>query len=95
MSPASPDPSGPVFSYRYPRAAVTADAVVLTREPRPRVLLIRRRLPPFAGAWAFPGGFIEMDETLEQSARRELREETGLEVDTLAKLAWPEVSESE
>jgi 8-oxo-dGTP diphosphatase len=71
------------YTYEYPRPCVTVDVVVLTRERRPRVLLIRRKKEPFAGAWAIPGGFIEMDETLEQSARRELREETGLVVGEL------------
>lgn len=71
------------YTYDYPRPSVTVDVVVLTRERRPRVLLIRRKKAPFAGAWAIPGGFIEMDETLEQSARRELREETSLEVGEL------------
>jgi 8-oxo-dGTP diphosphatase len=74
------------FTYDYPRPAVTVDVVVLTRESRPRVLLIRRKNPPFAGGWAIPGGFIEMDETLEASARRELGEETGLEVGPLQQL---------
>lgn len=66
------------FAYEYPRPAVTADIVVVTREARPHVLLIRRGREPYAGCWALPGGFIDMDETLEQTARRELREETGL-----------------
>src|SRR5207302_7854129 len=76
----------PQHCYDYPRPSVTVDIVLLTREPRPRVLLIRRRRDPFAGAWALPGGFIEMDETLEQSARRELREETGIEAAELVQL---------
>lgn len=74
------------YTYAYPRPMVTADVVLLTTEPRPHVLLIRRKNDPFAGHWAFPGGFIEMDETLEQSARRELKEETGLEVKKLLPL---------
>ncbi|MCI0681173.1 MAG: NUDIX hydrolase [Gemmataceae bacterium] len=72
------------FCYDYPRPCVTVDVVVLTKERRPRVLLIQRKRPPFAGAWALPGGFIDMDETLEESARRELVEETGIQVGKLA-----------
>jgi 8-oxo-dGTP diphosphatase len=71
------------YSYDYPMPSVTVDVVVATREKQPRVLLIRRKHDPFAGRWAIPGGFIEMDETLEESARRELREETGLKVGKL------------
>src|SRR6266498_4005147 len=71
------------YTYDYPMPAVTVDVVVVTRGRPPRVLLIRRKGEPFAGRWAIPGGFIEMDETLEESARRELREETGLEVGRL------------
>lgn len=66
------------YSYKYPRPAVTADCVVITNEPQPKVLLIQRGNPPFKGSWAFPGGFLDMDETLEQCAIRELQEETGL-----------------
>jgi 8-oxo-dGTP diphosphatase len=68
------------YTYDYPRPSVTVDAVIVTREDRPRVLLIRRKHEPFAGMWAIPGGFVEMDETLEESARRELWEETGVRV---------------
>ena len=68
------------YTYNYPRPAVTADCVVITNEPQPKVLLIQRGAEPFKGAWAFPGGFMNMDETTEQCAIRELEEETGLKV---------------
>ena len=68
------------YTYTYPRPAVTADCIVITREAEPKVLLIQRGNPPFRGAWAFPGGFMDMDETTEQCAIRELEEETGLRV---------------
>ena len=68
------------YSYDYPRPAVTADCVVMTREAEPKVLLIQRGNEPFKGCWAFPGGFMNMDETTEQCAVRELEEETGLKV---------------
>ena len=70
------------FCYDFPRPALTADAIVLTRESAARVLLIRRKHPPFAGSWALPGGFVDQDEPLEVTVRRELREETGLDLDT-------------
>ena len=67
------------FTYDYPRPAVTADTVVLAFEHGAlEVLLIQRGHEPFEDHWALPGGFVEMDETLEASARRELDEETGL-----------------
>lgn len=66
-------------TYQYPRPAVTVDCVVFGLQGRRlRVLLIRRARPPFEGQWALPGGFVDMDEDLETSARRELQEETGL-----------------
>ena len=68
------------YTYKYPRPAVTADCVVITNEPQPKVLLIQRGADPYKGAWAFPGGFMNMDETTEQCAIRELEEETGLKV---------------
>lgn len=66
------------YTYNYPRPSVTVDLVLMSRPPAAKVLLIRRKDDPFAGRWALPGGFIEMLETLEESARRELMEETGL-----------------
>ena len=68
------------YTYEYPRPAVTADCVVITRDDEPKVLLIQRGNEPFKGQWAFPGGFMNMDETTEQCAIRELEEETGLKV---------------
>ena len=68
------------FTYKYPRPAVTADCVVMTKESVPQVLLIERGSDPYKGCWAFPGGFMNMDETTEQCAIRELEEETGLQV---------------
>jgi 8-oxo-dGTP diphosphatase len=74
------------FCYEYPRPAVTVDVVIVTRERRRRVLLIRRKDDPFAGTWAVPGGFVEMDEALDAAAARELREETGVEARRLEQL---------
>lgn len=68
------------YTYKYPRPALTADCVVITAEEEPKVLLIQRANDPFKGCWAFPGGFMDMDETTEQCAIRELEEETGLQV---------------
>jgi len=68
------------YTYKYPRPAVTADCIVITKEAEPKVLLIERGDEPFKGCWAFPGGFMNMDETTEKCAIRELEEETGLRV---------------
>ena len=74
------------FCYKYPRPAVTVDVVIVTREAKPRVLLIRRKHDPFEGHWAIPGGFVDMDEGLEAAARRELHEETGVRTRKLTQL---------
>ena len=74
------------YTYKYPRPAVTADCVVMTKESTPQVLLIERGLEPYKGCWAFPGGFMNMDETTEQCAIRELEEETGLKVSELMQI---------
>jgi 8-oxo-dGTP diphosphatase len=67
------------YVYEWPRPMVTVDAVVfaLFRDEL-RLLLVKRKGEPFKGRWAIPGGFIEMDEELEDAAARELAEETGL-----------------
>lgn len=68
------------YTYKYPRPAVTTDCVVFTQEEEPKVLLIQRGNEPYKGCWAFPGGFMNMEETAEECAVRELKEETGLTV---------------
>ncbi len=68
-----------VYTYDYWRPAVTADIVVFSFDgTNLNVLLIKRGNEPYKGQWAFPGGFLDEDETLEEAARRELKEETGL-----------------
>jgi 8-oxo-dGTP diphosphatase len=67
------------YVYDYPHPAVTTDIAIFTiRQGELKVLLIKRALAPFRGDWALPGGFVQMDESLEDGARRELREETGV-----------------
>jgi len=67
------------YSYEYPRPAVSADIAVFRQEGQSKqILLICRKNPPFQGMWALPGGFMEIDETVEEAATRELEEETGL-----------------
>ena len=68
------------YTYKYPRPAVTGDCIVITKEENAKVLLIQRGDEPYKGTWAFPGGFMNMDESTEQCAIRELEEETGLKV---------------
>lgn len=67
------------YTYEYPRGALTVDCVVFGLDADAlKVMLIQRALPPFEGKWALPGGFVRLDETLDEAARRELEEETGL-----------------
>lgn len=68
------------YTYDHPHPAVTTDIVIFTiRGLKLEALLIKRRSDPFAGSWALPGGFIENSEDLEQCAKRELFEETGVD----------------
>lgn len=69
----------PKYCYRYPHPAMTADCVIFGFDGKAlKVLLVERGLEPYLGSWALPGGFMKIDETIEQTARRELEEETGL-----------------
>src|ERR1700676_5478598 len=73
-APAGYDPS------QFPAFAVTVDIVILTMlDSRPHVLLVSRWVAPFKGMWAIPGGFKRPGETLDQAAKRELAEETGVD----------------
>jgi 8-oxo-dGTP diphosphatase len=66
-------------TYEFARPAITVDVVVFALDAEElRVMLIERDLEPFAGQWALPGGFVRVDESLEDAARRELQEESGL-----------------
>ena len=68
------------YTYDYPRPAVTTDCVIFGYDGKElKVLLIERGIEPFKGCWAFPGGFLNMDEDALAGAKSELKEETGLE----------------
>ncbi|MCL1470219.1 NUDIX hydrolase [Argonema antarcticum] len=70
------------YSYEFPRPALTVDCAIfgLDKESMQlQLMLIQRNLPPFLGMWALPGGFVRLQESLEEAARRELREETGID----------------
>ena len=75
------------YQYRYEHMAVTTDCVIFTYEDRQlKVLLVRRGGEPYKGSWAFPGGFLQLNETAKDGALRELREETGLEAAAIGEL---------
>lgn len=73
------DNTAQIYTYNYPHPAVAVDCVVFGFDGKElRVLLVERGVEPYKGMWAFPGGFLRMDETTEECAKRELLEETGL-----------------
>ena len=76
-----------MYCYKYPHPAVTADCMVFNQEgDKILVLLIKRKNDPYKDCWAFPGGFINIDESAEDTAIRELKEETGLIVSKVEQL---------
>ncbi len=67
------------YTYKYPHPAVTTDCVIFGFDGRDlNILLVERGIDPYKGAWALPGGFLKMDETVEECAQRELKEETNV-----------------
>jgi 8-oxo-dGTP diphosphatase len=68
-----------MYQYDYPHPAVTVDVVIFTiRDRQLKLLLVRRAGEPYRGRWALPGGFVRLEEGLDEAARRELEEETGV-----------------
>ncbi|MBO4826928.1 MAG: NUDIX hydrolase [Prevotella sp.] len=68
-----------MYQYKYPHPAVTTDCVVFALDGNQlKLLLVERGFEPYKGHWAFPGGFMEIDESAETGALRELQEETGM-----------------
>lgn len=67
------------FTYQYARPALAVDCVVFGLDDEDlKLLLIQRDAPPFQGKWALPGGFVRVDESVDDAARRELAEEAGI-----------------
>ena len=68
-----------MYSYKYPHPAVATDCVIFGFDGmKLKILLIQRGIDPFKEIWAFPGGFLKMDESAEEGAMRELKEETNM-----------------
>jgi len=75
------------YCYEYPHPALTVDCIILKKEKtETTILLIKRKHEPFKNTWAFPGGFVDMNETTEEAAKRELKEETGLIIENLMQI---------
>jgi 8-oxo-dGTP diphosphatase len=76
-----------MVTYDHPRPSVTVDIVLLhKRSAGAKIVLIQRKYDPFKGQYALPGGFVDIEEPLEEAAARELREETGLSGFTLQQI---------
>lgn len=73
------------YTYKYPHFALAVDIVVVATKTQ-KLLLIQRKNEPFKGQWALPGGYVEIDETTENAAFRELKEETGVSIDSVKRV---------
>lgn len=83
------------YTYNYPMPCVTTDVIIFGYDvvfKELQVLLIKRKEDPFADHWAFPGGHIKMSETLEQTALRELKEETGIVIEETPEFPYTRTS---
>lgn len=68
-----------IYTYAYPRPAVTVDIIVLKKvKDTFHILLIERKSEPYKNQWALPGGFVDIDEEIDDAAYRELQEETSI-----------------
>ena len=78
------------YTYDYPHPAVTTDCVIFGYDSKEglSVLLVQRGGEPYKGSWAFPGGFMRIDEDAETGARRELKEETSFEVSSIEQFGF-------
>lgn len=76
-----------LYQYDYPRPAVTVDAILCHRgNNNAEILLIKRGHDPYSGCWALPGGFVEENEDLLDACKRELKEETNLDINLMNQL---------
>ena len=66
-----------VYTYKYPRPMVTVDIILFSKNKTKEILFIKRKNYPYRDMWALPGGFVDINETIEQAAYRELKEETN------------------
>ena len=80
-----------MISREYPDRPLLGVSGLIRRQDR--VLLVQRSRPPLTGLWSLPGGLVEAGETLEEAARREIREETGIEADALEQIGLEEIIE--
>jgi 8-oxo-dGTP diphosphatase len=77
-----------MYTYPYPRPMVCTDCIVIAPfDGIKKILLIKRGNDPYKGTWALPGGFVEMEEDLEDAAKRELAEETGINISSMKQFA--------
>ena len=72
------------YTYDWPMPSITVDCAIFRYNDNfgPEILLIKRKNEPYRGCWALPGGFLDMNETIEEATNREVLEETGIDITT-------------